>query len=100
MRLGLHISATYGGLNRRIPVTCIAVIGSVGAGKTTLTRRLSRAQDLHHCELDRVDWQPFRIAALGQHSHPLRVFHTRPPRQLEDVGQLLCAVEETTCSAS
>ena len=36
----------------------IAVIGTSGAGKTTLARRLSAALDLPHLELDSVFHQP------------------------------------------
>jgi adenylate kinase family enzyme len=35
----------------------IAVVGSSGAGKTTLARRLGRALDLPFIELDAINWQ-------------------------------------------
>ena len=36
----------------------IVVIGTSGAGKTTLARTIARRSDLSHIELDALNWQP------------------------------------------
>jgi adenylate kinase family enzyme len=36
----------------------VVIVGTSGAGKTTLARRLSRELDLPHVELDAINWQP------------------------------------------
>jgi adenylate kinase family enzyme len=36
----------------------VVIVGTAGAGKTTLARRLARELDLRHVELDAINWQP------------------------------------------
>ena len=36
----------------------IVVIGTPGAGKTTLARRIAGQLELPHIELDAINWQP------------------------------------------
>jgi adenylate kinase family enzyme len=58
----------------------IAIIGTTGAGKTTLALRIARTLDVPHVELDALHWGP------GWTEASLQLFRERVARALEDTG--------------
>ncbi len=56
----------------------ISIVGTIGSGKTTLAREVSRRLCIPHIELDSLHWEANWVEA------PLQVFRERVMRSLQD----------------
>lgn len=66
------------------PLHRVRVVGTSGAGKTTLARRLARAIDAPHIELDEVFWGPGWVKRGGDDARADLRARTAGPRWVAD----------------
>ncbi|MEJ5240794.1 MAG: AAA family ATPase [Anaerolineales bacterium] len=71
-------------MDTEFPYTRIAIIGSTGAGKSTLAKRLAQQLALEHIELDALNWRQNWQTTPPEEFQALVEMATRAPRWVTD----------------